>query len=248
MANDWIKMRSGLWDHPKVVRIVSAICPQSVRDLSMRCRVLGALYRTWALADQYTDDGILDGYTEEYLDEAVGIEGWSKNLAHVGWLIIEPQRLILPEFGNHNGVSAKRRSEDALRKKKSRSNQNERPQSVHKMSAKSVTREEKRREDNKYPLPLLFSDTPVEQLWRDFIRHRSEKKSSLTPTAAARVIRKLESWGVERSAAALEHSIANGYSGVFEPNGSAPKPAATQKRMSDLTPDEIAAMGREWRA
>lgn len=144
MAGDWIKMRSNLWDHPKVIKIVSAICPQSVRDLSARCRVVGALFRTWSLADAHTDDGILDGYDADALDAAVGIDGWSLNLQHVGWLVVEPQRLIVPRFMEHGGKTAKRRAEDAARKGR-----------VRKTSAKSPhrcgqnaeqRREEKRRE------------------------------------------------------------------------------------------------------
>ena len=109
MAGDWIKMRNELWDHPKVVQIVSAMCPQNVRDLSKRCAVIGALFRTWSLADQYTDDGILLGYDAQMLDLTIGIEHWSENLQHVGWLIVEAQRLIVPRFDEHNGESSKRR-------------------------------------------------------------------------------------------------------------------------------------------
>src|SRR5690606_37140822 len=147
MAGDWIKMRTNLWDHPKVVRIVSALCPQSVHDMSARCRVIGALYRTWALADAFTEDGTLDGYTAEALNAAVGIEGWAETLQHVGWLTINEQSLVVPRFNDHNGQSAKRRAEDARRKRGVRKASAKRPQNVRNDADKMRTREEKRRED-----------------------------------------------------------------------------------------------------
>lgn len=147
MARDWIKMRIDLWDHPKVVRILSAICPQSVRDMSMKCRVIGALYRTWAIADTHTSDGVLDGYDAEALNAAIGIDGWAENMQHVGWLVIEPQRLIVPRFEEHNGESAKKRAEDSARKRRVRETSAICPRNVREMSAENRTREEKRRID-----------------------------------------------------------------------------------------------------
>lgn len=283
MAGDWIKMRGGLWDHPKVVRIVSAICPQSVRDLSLRCRVIGALYRTWALADAYTDDGILDGYTTEFLDEAVGIDGWSQNLAHVGWLTIEPQRLILPQFENHNGASAKRRAEDAIRKQRSRKASAICPKSVRKMSAKSVTREEKRRVYSNTPISPLSgdvdvvvdvasNDTPFDAFWAVVhsrvgraAAERAYAKAAkhlagreLDPHAFLRS--RMEAFAQTPAGNPVDHTPVHpatwlnqgrydddpaAWSRVPSVKGSAP--AAPRKRASDLTPEEISAMGRNWR-
>jgi len=146
MAGDWIKMRLDLWDHPKVVRILSAICPQNVRNDAEKCRIIGALFRTWQLFDQYTDDGILDGYTAESLNSAIGIDNWAENLQHVGWLLIREQSLEMPEFTTHNGKSAKRRSEDSKRKKDVRNLSAKRPQNVRKNA--DQRREEKRREEH----------------------------------------------------------------------------------------------------
>ena len=145
MAGDWIKMRSNLWDHPKVIKIVSAICPQGVRDLSVRCRIIGALFRTWSLADAHTDDGILDGYDADALDAAVGIDGWSLNLQHVGWLKVEAQRLIVPRFTQHGGKTAKRRAEDAARKGRARKMSTKHPQRFGQNAEQR--REEKYREE-----------------------------------------------------------------------------------------------------
>ena len=144
MAGDWIPMRTDLWDCPKVVRILSAICPDFVRDASKavqeKSRIIGALYRTWSIFDTYTHDGILDGYTEQTLDSMVGMQGWCANLQHVGWLIIEPQRLIMTEFDVWLSSSAKARLKDRQRKKNERSEESEkRPKSVRKNLDKNRT-------------------------------------------------------------------------------------------------------------
>lgn len=144
MAGDWIPMRTDLWDCPEVVRILSAMCPDAVRDTSkavrMKSEILGAMFRTWSLFDTYTDDGILDGYTSDTLDAVVGIQGWSANLQHVGWLLIEAQRLVMPKFDAWLSSSAKARLKDAQRKRNERKQASEDcPKSVRKSTDKNRT-------------------------------------------------------------------------------------------------------------
>lgn len=140
MAGDWIKMRTDLSTHPKVVRIMSATCTD-------KFRTVGGLHAAWTVFDTHSADGVLHGYTPELLDHVIGWDGFSRAMEAVGWLLFDGlQTLTLPEFGTHNGQSAKRRAEDQKRKKTSR-------QSVRNVSAdvpdKKQTREEKRREEEK---------------------------------------------------------------------------------------------------
>lgn len=134
MAGDWIKMRTDLFTHPKVVRISSALKADTLRTV-------GGLMSVWCLFDAHSSDGTLDGYSTETLDDYLRWPGFSAAMVAVGWLIEEPESLVLPEFDTHNGQSAKRRSMDAERKRE-----------VRKASAsgadKKRTREEKRREEN----------------------------------------------------------------------------------------------------
>ncbi len=151
MAGDWIPMRTDLWECPQVVQILSAICPQGADRVRAHCLIIGALWRTWSLFDSYSADGKLSGYTEKDLDDAVGMEGWSLNLQHVGWLIVEPQVLIMPEFEEWMSNSSKRRKADARRKRKTRENVSAKcPQAADKMR----TTEEKRRVKNTPLTPL----------------------------------------------------------------------------------------------
>ena len=139
MAGDWIKMRADLHTHPKVVRMASALKAD-------RLRIVGGLHSAWCLFDVHSVDGFLDGYSADTLDDLIGFPGFSRAMMAVGWLEENGESLVMPRFEAHNGQSAKRRAQDADRKR-----------NVRKASAseadKKRTREEKRREDiNKTPL------------------------------------------------------------------------------------------------
>ena len=145
MAGDWIKMRSNLRTHPKVVRMASALQAD-------RLKTVGGLHAVWCLFDEHSIDGRLHGYTPEAVDDLVGWPGFSSALIAIKWMEWDgSDGLTLPEFDTHNGASAKRRAMDADRKRAERDAEKERPQSVRNLSAsnpdKSVTREEKRREE-----------------------------------------------------------------------------------------------------
>jgi hypothetical protein len=140
MAGDWIKMRSDLFTHPKVVRISSALKADTLRTV-------GGLMSVWCLFDAHSVNGIMEGYSSETLDDHLRWCGFSCAMISVEWLVEDSGVLMLPRFDTHNGQSAKRRAQDADRKKV-----------VRKTSAseadKMRTREEKRRED-KY---IYFAD------------------------------------------------------------------------------------------
>lgn len=143
MAIDWIKVRSGLRRHPKVVRILSAL-------KSDRLRVVGGLVAVWSVFDEHSVDGVLPGYSFEMMDEEIGWPGFSQAMHGVGWLERDGDcGLVMPDFLEHNGESAKRRAEDSARKRRVRSSSAEdadtRPKSVRKNTDKSRTRKEKKR-------------------------------------------------------------------------------------------------------
>ncbi|MCA7281701.1 Pyocin large subunit [Escherichia coli] len=135
MAGDWIKMRADLHTHPKVVRMASALKAD-------RLRIVGGLHSAWCLFDVHSVDGLLDGYSADTLDDLIGFPGFARAMMAVGWLEENDESLVMPRFEAHNGQSAKRRAQDADRKR-----------NVRKASAseadKKRTREEKRREDIK---------------------------------------------------------------------------------------------------
>lgn len=56
-----------------------------------------------------------------------------------------------------------------------------------------------------------------EALWLEWIAHRRELKKPATPRAQAMQMTRLRKMGNNRAIAAIEHSIANGWQGIFEP-------------------------------
>lgn len=115
MAGDWIKMRMALSTHPKVIRMATALRTDTLH-------IVGALHAAWSIFDTHSIDGRLDGYTPGALDQLIGLKGFSHACAGVGWLELEksPTALVVPRFTEHNGQSAKRRAQDAARKRDAR--------------------------------------------------------------------------------------------------------------------------------
>jgi hypothetical protein len=198
MAGDWIKMRVDLQSHPKVVRILSAI-------KSDKFRVLGGLHAVWSVFDTHSIDGELHGYTPDALDHVIGWPGFAAAMMTVKWLAWDgAETLTLPEFGEHNGQSAKRRAEDQKRKRDGRKS----PPLVRNLSADDAdakrTREEKRREEEKQkkdaPVGAANDDELFEgvdpQVVADFKALRKAKKSTITATAIAGIKREAEKAGL----------------------------------------------------
>jgi len=105
---NWIKMRSNLWDDPRVARIC---------DLTHKreAEVIGGLYWLWTMADQQTTDGRLDGLSLAAIDRKTGIKGFGLAVARVGWILQSEEGVEIARFAEHNGASAKRRASEAKR-------------------------------------------------------------------------------------------------------------------------------------
>lgn len=105
---NWIKMRSNLWDDPRI----NQIC-----DLTSKREneVIGSLYWLWAMADQQSVDGNLKGYSPASIDRKAYIKGFSAALVKVGWLLETEDGVQVARFDEHNGASAKRRASEAKR-------------------------------------------------------------------------------------------------------------------------------------
>ena len=113
MAGDWIKMRSNLWDDPRVAKMCD------MTD-SGEASVVGGLYWLWATADQHSENGIMLGLTLRAIDRKTGISGFGDALVSVGWIADHPEGVRIVRFDEHNGKSAKRRCSEAVRKMSAR--------------------------------------------------------------------------------------------------------------------------------
>lgn len=154
MAGDWIKMRTNLWDDPRVARLC---------DLTDQgeAAVIGGLYWLWATADEHTEDGLLHGMTCKAIDRKTGVPGLGAALCAVGWLEEGPEGVRILGFEEHNGASAKKRATTAKRVASYRGNADVTPeeeagnsavtqaalQNEHASVTPALAREEKRREE-----------------------------------------------------------------------------------------------------
>jgi hypothetical protein len=106
---NWIKMRSNLWDDPRIARIC---------DLTGKkeAEVIGGLYWLWTMADVQTQDGMLNGLSTATIDRKTGVKGLGTALVKVGWVLETEEGIEIARFDEHNGASAKRRAYEAKRK------------------------------------------------------------------------------------------------------------------------------------
>lgn len=178
MAGDWIKMRTNLWDDPRVARLCD------LTDQS-EAAVIGGLYWLWAMADEHTEDGILPGLTCRAIDRKTGVQGLGTALCEVGWLADHPEGVRIVGFEEHNGASAKKRCQTAKRVAAFKAGNGEETQEQQEGNAPSVTETlperdlEKRREEKNSPslrsgesapratrkCPASFEITPDLERW-----------------------------------------------------------------------------------
>lgn len=105
---------------------------------------LGLCFRFWSWCDDQMTSGHAPSVTSVTLDSVFGHAGFASALITVGWLRVREGSLEVPNFDRHLSDSAKNRALSGERKKKQRANVTEMSRSQR---DKSVTREEKRREE-----------------------------------------------------------------------------------------------------
>jgi hypothetical protein len=115
MSGEWIKVRTNLWDDPRVMSICeSAKCNEAA--------AIGGLYWLWATADEHSEDGIMPGLSTRGIDRKTGVPGLGAALVAIGWVADHPEGVRILRFDEHNGASAKARCQTAKRVATIRSN------------------------------------------------------------------------------------------------------------------------------
>jgi hypothetical protein len=143
MAGEWIKMRTNLWDDPRV----SQLC--DLTDAT-EATVVGALYWLWAAADEHTESGHMPGLSISGIDRKTGIKGIGAALVAIRWIEDTEGGITINRFSEHNGTSAKNRVQTAKRVANKRSNAHVTPESNNSGNTTvtgALPREEKRREE-----------------------------------------------------------------------------------------------------
>jgi hypothetical protein len=138
MAGDWIKVQKSTPGKPEVLALAD--------ELGIHVdHAFGLCFRFWSWCDDQMTDGHAQSVTNVTLDSFFGHAGFATALVKVGWLRVRNGSLEVPNFDRHLSESAKNRALSGMRKAKQRA------ESVTELSRserdKSVTREEKRREE-----------------------------------------------------------------------------------------------------
>lgn len=216
MAGDWIKWVKGLPDKPEVVRLAG--CLGLEREF-VACRLM----RFWGWCDENIPDSEIrkdglavvelspsDGDNMAFVDEIVGIPNFAKSLAAVGWIRFRSGLIELPNFGRHNGKTAKTRARNTRNQSKIRDSRGDQddggtePKMLSPSSGdKSVTRGEER-----VPPPPL---PPARKRGRG--KGRGPEPEAISTEALQRAIDawnagKGQRWGSKRPPPALAERLA----------------------------------------
>jgi len=157
MAGEWIKVRTNLWDDPRVTKL----CDLTAMT---EATVIGGLYWLWATADEHTETGHMPGLSITGIDRKTGIKGFGAALITIEWITDTEGGITLNRFDEHNGASAKNRVTTAKRvakhaaKSKSDAKANaqqavDTPTANAPIVSSPLPREEKRREEESQKLP-----------------------------------------------------------------------------------------------
>lgn len=244
MAGDWIPMRTDLRGDPAVMRMATALALP-------RAHVVGLLLVFWSWASTASATGRIEGATEELIDEEVGVRGFASAACAAGWLVLRDGGVTIPHFDRWLSRGAKNRLMTARRQQKKRHGESH--GSVTKMSRsqrdKSVTTvqystEQKKRQEEP-PLPPALAGGAFVSSWGKYVEYRKSKRlRPLLPASVAAKWAEMATWGEAAACESIARTIANGWSGLFEPQ-SARLGSAPVRESQDA---QAARMAREIRA
>ena len=147
MAGDWIKWQRGLSRKPEVLRM-------SAKLERSRHEIAALLMEVWEWTDEQVadpdEDGnaivrIESGQARAFIDHLTGLLGFADAMSAENWISFRSAHVAFPNWGRHNGKSAKRRALDAERKRADRSDDGE---NVRNVSASKADKKRTRGEES----------------------------------------------------------------------------------------------------
>jgi hypothetical protein len=186
MAGEWIKVEKSTADKPEVLRMAREL-------LIDRDAVFGKLMLVWMWFDANSVDGVVDGAVDADVDALVRHVGFASVMKSVNWLAEVRGRpgLSLPNFGRHNGETAKKRALSNRRQSRWRNADVDAPSVTN-----ASTREEKRRSNKTNP------PNGGSTVW-DFGKSLLAEQGLSTQAAGALIGSWLREWGEPEVADAL---------------------------------------------
>lgn len=234
MTQPWIKMRTNLWDDPRVGTLCDLLTESGGADVG-EATVCGALFRLWGIADQHSEDGVLP-MSAHRMDAKLGVPGFCEAMVTVGWLSARDGALRVTRFDEHNGSSAKKRSADAQRKGVQRSSvprpanvrtdadttRTERGQKADKSRTERGTRgrerEDKSREGGGWRelVPNDLASAEFIDAFALFVGVCEAKGKVLEFAALQAMFKRLVDMGHDRALAAIRYTASNSWVNIKE--------------------------------
>lgn len=180
--------------------------------------------RLWAYAAEHQPDGNMAAYSGEELAELLGCSKHAnvmlEALKDCGFI---EENGIIHDWQEHNGYHQKY-SDRAKKAAAARWNKEKTPTPPKEESGnRKVESGDKQcsTDATSIELPENLKTDTFKKAWENWQQHRKEKKIKITPLAAKMQIKQCSEWGEGRAVAAIEHSIRNGYQGIYEEKKSA---------------------------
>jgi hypothetical protein len=227
----WIRIDKGLSESIRFKRVVRRLKDGNALRNASDCNetllvtaCLGAIVRLWNYADSHIrDDNRIDASFDE-IDELVGIPGFAASLPS-DWLVkVDDDTVELPDFLEHNGTSAKHRSDNARRQAEWRARQKNGKGNcdVTLRNARNDARPDQTRpEEKKAAEPLVLHENLPAAEWEEWLEHRRDKRLSMSPRALKKQLKLLAGYDTETQRTIIDTSINAGWEGLFPPKGNA---------------------------
>lgn len=218
-------------------------------DVTLRYVTVTGLLQVWGVANERGymegDDLVLPFATIDSLDALAGVPGFGSAMALVEWALPRPEQgVTFPRFKSYNRPSDERwRENNRARQARWRAREKEKREAGRNVTLRhggaTVTRPHdttlQNTEEKAPPIIPPKTDwdlalgsmeagtliTPAFQTaWQSWCKYRRERRKPLTPSTIKRQIAKLERMGHDKAIEAIETSISNGWTGLFEPKES----------------------------
>lgn len=239
MSAIWIAMHHNLVSKPRFRRLHRST---GANDLST---TIGRLVLVWWMADQHSVDGTMFGSFED-VDDAAESDGFAEAMESVGWLTRDGDQITFVDFGDHNGKTAKSRMADQKRTRdKRRSEPKNEGVSEHlgQMSGscpsikdhsteQDITVQDNKTKraapafdwDDENDCPQSLNTPEVRSAYALWASYRKETRSPIWKPVTLRIkLRAFEGMTPQSFVDAVNHSIGNGYKGLFMDKSSVPK-------------------------
>lgn len=236
----WIKFDKSLVTDPRVIHAAGILAdqyevkygssgmpevPESEHYAIFRNAVIGALCTLWVYADTHIRDGDVLPISMPDVDRLVGIDGFCHAIGEE-WIAQPPNynTVRLPGYISKNGLESKEKRAAANAERQRRFRESKSPKVVRRSNAQSnavsnatVTAVDQDQDLN-HKETLRAPEGLDQEAWNRWLAYRKSIGKALKPASHESAMKAMAKLGKDQ-ATCVDHSIANGYTGLFPPKG-----------------------------